>query len=384
MEHKYKEIKMRFLKNALKTTGVAVLLTLFLSCKNKTEAEHISDYKITNDSVIILEQHSTIKSQLKLYKVQQEAFQLHLTTAGTVKAIPNFYTEIASPYAGRVTKVYLKLGMQVNAGTPLFEINSPDFTEIQKKYFASKTEYKKAVLNLKRQKDLKLNGVGAIKDLEEAEAEYEIALKEYENSRSALKVFNINPETLTLGQPLVIRSPIKGQVISNEIINGHYMREDDDARAVIAQLDKVWVVGQVKEKDMRFIKDLESAEINVAAYPDRKIPGKIYYTDEIIDEETRSIRVMIECENKDLLLKPGMYVTVTFTDHTQDVVFVPSKAVFQMDDNSFVFIQTQKDSYVRRKVKTDLSENGRIRITEGIKTGDVIVSQGGFYLLEVK
>lgn len=381
---KYLFFKKKVKKSILKQVA-RYLLALFLlvSCNKKTKPEEYTNFSIANDT-ITLPENLIIKNRLKKITVKEELYRPQLVSVGIVKAIPNYYAEIAPPYSGRVTKVHLRLGMKVNPGTPLFEMMSPDFTEIQKNYLTSKTDLKKTELNLKRQKDLNNHGVGSFKDLEEAEAEYEIRLQEYEKNRSALKIFNSNPETLILGQPLIITSPIKGKVIDNEIVNGHYIKADDVAHVKIAQLNKVWIMGQVKEKDINFIHKLDGTEINIAAYPNKIITGKVYYIDEIIDEDTRSVRVVIECENKDLILKPGMYVTVNFVNHPKKVLFVPTKSIFQMNDNSFVFVQTKPNTYVKRKVKTGISENERIIITEGLEIGETVINEGGFYLLNTK
>jgi cobalt-zinc-cadmium efflux system membrane fusion protein len=359
------------------------VLLVFASCGHKSGDSEVANYLIHGDTIVIPD-NSNIKDKLKLYTLKEESFSPQMITAGTVKAIPNFYAEIAPPFAGRITKVYLKLGMQVQAGTPLFEMTSPDFIDAQKYYFQAKSQLESADLNLKRQQDLQNNGVGAQRNLEEASTRYDVQKKEYENAVASLKIFNVNVDKLVFGQPLVITSPIAGEVITNDIVLGNYLKTDDAPRAKVAELSKVWVAGQVKEKDLRFIHELDGAEVQIAAFPERKIIGKIYHVNEIVDEDTRSVQILIECDNKEGDMKPGMYVTVKFIDIPENVFFAPTKAVLQMDDNSFVFVQTGKGEYVRRKVQTGSTENGRIMITSGLKSGDVIISEGGFYLLELK
>jgi len=152
----------------------------------------------------------------------------------------------------------------------------------------------------------------------------------------------------------------------------------------VAELSKVWVVGMVKEKDIRFIHELDVAEIVVAAYPGRKIVGKVFHVDEIVDEDTRSVRVLIECDNTNHTLKPGMYVTVKFIDSPEKTILVPSKAVLQYNDKSFVFVQGKKGEFIRRFVETGVTVDNRIQILSGLKIGENIVSEGAFYLLEAK
>jgi len=362
-------------------TGSFVLL--MASCAQKKDKEQAVNYHLSGDTVVI-PANSNLQSKLKLDTVAEIPYRMSISSAGTVKAIPNFFADIAPPFSGRVVKVFLKLGMKVNPGTPLFEMVSAEFIETQKNYFAAKSELKKAGSNLKRQQDLKKNEVGSAKDLEEAEVAYDLNLKEYENFGAALKIYEVDPDKLVLGQPLIIRSPIKGEVIQNELVTGHYLKSDEAPHAKIAELNQVWVAGQVKEKDIRFIRKGDETTVEIAAYPGRKIKGKVYHIDEMVDEETRSVKVLIECENKDYTLKPGMYVTVNFKDSPQNAAVVPVKSVLQMNDDSFVFLQSGPGRFIRRKVQTSGAEEGKTVILSGLKPGETVVSEGGFYLLEAK
>ncbi|MGE6355898.1 efflux RND transporter periplasmic adaptor subunit [Flavobacterium sp. NPDC079362] len=362
---------------------ILITATAFTACGNKTETKGTENFSLQKDTITI-PVTSIIAPKIKLETVKNEPFQLELITAGTVKAIPNSYAEIAPPFSGRVTKIYLKLGMKTQPGTPLFEMVSPDFIDAQKNFFQSKSAYQIAKLSLKRQQDLKTNGVGSQKDLEEAETNFEVSEKEYQNAIASLKIFGVNIDKLVFGQSLVITSPIAGEIITNEVVMGQYIKDDDAPKAKVANLKKVWVVGQVKEKDIRFIHELDGAEIQVASYPNKKITGKVYHVEEIVDEATRSVQVLIECINNDHTLKPGMYVTVKFIDTPVNTLFVPAKAVLQFNDKSFVFVQIAKGKYMRRYVETGISDKGKIAILSGLQPNETIISEGAFYLLEAK
>ena len=93
---------------------------------------------------------------------------------------------------------------------------------------------------------------------------------------------------------------------------------------------------------------------------------------------------MIECENKERDLKPGMYVTVRFIDTPEPTILIPSQAVLQLNDNQFVFVQVGKDKYQRRKIETEGTSNGKVVVKSGLKSGEIIVSGGGIFLLEAK
>jgi cobalt-zinc-cadmium efflux system membrane fusion protein len=370
------------MKNLL-AVFVVVIITGLASCKSSEHEESVTNYFIKDDTIIIPD-NSNLKYKLKTTIVQSEPYRLQMLTTGTVKAIPTQYAEIAPPFSGRVLKSYIKLGMRVTPSTALFEISSPDFMTAQKIFFQEKSQMQLAEKTLKRQEDLIANGVGTQKDLEEAQTAYDVAKKEYENAVVGIKIFKADPNKLALGQPLVVRSPITGEIVDNKIVVGQFIKDEAASVATVAELSKVWVVGQVKEKDIRFIRELDECAIEIAALPEKHIKGTVYHVNEMIDETTRSVQILIECDNKDHTLKPGMYVTVNFINTPTLAILVPSKAVLQANDQSFVFAVTAPGKYVKRKIETGGTENNRIVIKSGLNNGDSIIAEGGFYLLDAR
>ncbi|MBS1598387.1 MAG: efflux RND transporter periplasmic adaptor subunit [Bacteroidetes bacterium] len=354
-----------------------------VACHSAQPERDTNNYKLQGDTIIIPE-NSNLKSKLIVSAVQKEPYRLQMLTAGTVKAIPTQYAEIAPPFAGRVLKSYVRLGMKVTPETSLFEISSPDFITAQKTFFQEKSQMLLAEKTLKRQQDLISNGVGTQKDLEEAQTAYEVAKKEYENAVIGIKIFKADPDNLVLGQPLVVKAPITGEIIDNKIVVGKFINDNASSVAIVAELSKVWVAGQIKEKDIRFIHELDECNIEIAALPEKHIKGKVYHVNEIVDEDTRSVQVLIECDNKDHTLKPGMYVTVDFINAPTSAILIPAKAVMQANDESFVFVEVSSDKYLKRKIEPEGSENSKIVIKSGLNENERIISEGGFYLLNAK
>lgn len=367
----------------MKDIIILLSLLLLVSCGKKQSEQKSNTYTLQGDTIVV-NSNSIIAPKLKVEPTEESQHQMELLSTGTVRAISNYYAEIAPPFSGRVTKVYLKLGMKTQPGTPLFEMASPDFTEIQKSFLQAKAEMNSSKVNLKRQQDLFDHGVAAQRDVEEAQTYYDMQRQEYENVAASLKIYGVDPNSFSLGQNLIVSSPIAGEVITNDIVLGHYLREDDEPRAKIAQLNKVWVVGEIKEKDVGFISQLNEAKISLAAFPDRELTGTIFHTDEIVDEDTRSVRVLIECDNEDSLLKPGMYVSVRFIDKAKNALLVPLKAVLQYNDQSFVFVEVSPEKYVRRYVVTGESVDDKIVIVEGLTKNEHIITEGAFFLLEAR
>ncbi len=358
-----------------------VSVILLFACGNEKKKPQNINPEINGDTIIV-PGHSPLLERIKIVTVKEEPFKKNISTFGIVQAIPNQYAEIASPFPGRIIESFVKLGQHVKKDDPVFAISSPDIFEIEKMYYQVKQEMMLAEKNLKRQQDLYKNGVGVQKDLEEAEVNYEVTKRDYENVTASLKVYKVNPEKLVLGQPLIIRSPISGDIVENKIVLGQYLKEDADPVVIVAELNKVWIVGQVKEKDINSIHESEEIEITASSVSDNKIEGKIYYISDLLDEETRSVQVFIECDNPDHILKPGMYVSVNFIDKLNKKIIVPSTAVFQDKDGSYVFIAEAGNTFIRQEVDATGVEDDMMLVNAGLKPGERIVVNGGFFLLE--
>lgn len=377
-------IKLKRLRSIVPTLLILTTASMILySCNDKKEqSENTSSYVIKGDT-ITLQKNAPVVSKLVLHTVKEEEYSPNLITVGTVKAIPNTYAEIASPFAGRILRSYVKLGQKVMPGSPLFSISSADYFAAQKDYRDAQQEFRQSELNLKRQQDLLKHGVGIQRETEEAATEYQIKKTALANASAALGIFK-NTGKMSANTPLVVVSPIKGEVVTNNIVMGQYLKEDAPPIAVVAELSKVWIAGQVKEKDIRFLQNLTGVEVNISALPDQKIIGKIYHINEIVNEETRSVEVLVECDNNDRLLKPGMFVNVKFSNASEKKIFVPAKAVLQFNDKNYVLMQSSKNEYVKKYVETGITENGKIQILNGLKPGETIISDGAFYLLDAK
>ncbi len=353
------------------------------SCHKQNTEEEKPEY-IVRGNTIILTDNSNIKNHLKVEPVNKEWLSPDLSTVGIVRAIPTGYAEIIPPFAGRITQSFVKLGQKVNIGSPLFAISSPEYFNAQKDYFEAQQEYSLSNLNLKRQKDLLQHGVGIQRVVEEAKTDYETKKSALENATAALKVFNINPSNLKLGQPLVVSSPIKGEIITSNIVIGQYIKEEAEPIATIAELNKVWIAGQIKEKDLGFINKLREVTIQADAFPTKNITGKIFHVNEMVDEDTRSVEVLVECDNSDKILKPGMYVNVHFKNEPEETLTVPTKAIYQVNDDQFVFVQIDKNKFVKKKVQTKDISKDKTEIKNGINAGENVVIEGGIYLLEAQ
>ena len=356
-------------------------MLLLYACGNGSgnQEKANTQFTIENETIFVPE-GSPVLAGIKTQAIGAADFRATFTTSGTVKAISSKYAEIATPFAGRITKSFVRPGQKVQPGSPVFEISSPDFFEEGKAYFQAKQEMELARKNLDRERDLFANKVGVAKDVEEAETNFGVREKDYENALAAIRVYQIDVNEMVLGQPLIIKSPIGGTIVKSDIVIGQYIKDDADPLAIVADLDKVWVVAHVKEKDIPMLRNIEEVEISMTAMPGAKVKGVVYHIGELLDEATRTVEVIVECENPDHSMKPFMYGTVRFYNTTTKAIILPSTAIMQGQENDYVLVEKAKGEYIRRKVEMESVDIENMRIISGIVEGESVVVKGGIYL----
>ncbi|MBS0030668.1 efflux RND transporter periplasmic adaptor subunit [Chitinophaga sp. 22321] len=356
---------------------------LLTSCAQKTVRTPVNSCELHGDTVIVHPQ-SVLAKKIHIDTITTKLLCQKMPAVGLVKLIPNQFAEIAPTFSGRIISAYLKLGMRVTPATPLFAMSSPDFILAQKAFFQAKEQLLLAEKKLTRQRSLVANGVGIQKELEEAQMNYDVEKKEYESARLSIRLFKANPDDLILGQPLIIYAPIAGEIVENKVVVGQLIKNDGASVAAVAELSKVWVAGHLKEKDMGAIRQLHQSQITIAALPDKTVKGRIFHINELIDESSRSVEVLMECENADHLLKPGMFVNVNFENTPQPTILIAPKALLQQSNTSFVFRQIAAGKYVRQTVETNGIQDNKVVVKSGLSKNDTIISDGAYYLLDAR
>ncbi|MDL2241728.1 efflux RND transporter periplasmic adaptor subunit [Bacteroidales bacterium OttesenSCG-928-L03] len=352
---------------------------LFLACSNNKSSQEISEVSLKGD-ILVVQENSAIRKSLMLQKAELHDYTGEFRAVGTVRPASGKFVEIAPPFAGRITRSFVKLGQKVHAGSPMFELNSPEFFEATKAYFAARSANELAQKNYKRQQDLAANGVASQRDLEEAESEALLAGQEYKQAQATMNIFNIDISSLQMGQAMRMLSPISGEVVKCDLTVGSYLKEDAEPVVAVADLSRVWVKALVKEKYFGAISAGDKVEVYTDAHPNKIVWGTIYYIGEILDEETRSLEIIVECDNKDRELKLGMFCEAHFLSTPGRSIILPATAIMQEQEYDYVFVELSPGEYTRRKVETETVSMEEVRIVSGLEEGESVVVKGGIYL----
>ena len=357
----------------------AALLTGCAGGSDPAESADRNAIDVAGDTLTV-SPTSNIAPRLVCGRVGDTAFTATLTTTGVVTAIPAAYAEVAAPFAGRVVRSLVRMGQTVRTGTPLFEISSADYAEVVKNLIQSKSEMEMAKRALDRTQDLHDNKVASAKELDEAKTAYALALEEYRHAVAVAKEYQIDLKSAEVGQPMIVRSPINGRVLSNSLVIGEFMKEDADAKVVVADLDKVWVTANVSEMDAPYLDGIEEVEVSLVARPDSTVRGRVAYVGGILDPETRTVQTIIECNNPRHLMLPNMYAQVRMQMHNRHGIVIPKSAVLQSDKGRYVLRKVGDNRYVRSVVEVLSIDEHSLRVLKGLTPGDEIITQGAILL----
>src|SRR5204862_5802693 len=107
-----------------------------------------------------------------------------------------------------------------------------------------------------------------------------------------------------------ISTPFDGDLIERRVTEGQFVQSDSTPIATVANLDTVWVMGDLFERDLRHVARGQTAAITSAAYPDEHFRGHVDYISDAIDPATRTAKVRVSVPNPGGRLKPEMFVSI--------------------------------------------------------------------------
>jgi Cu(I)/Ag(I) efflux system membrane fusion protein len=186
--------------------------------------------------------------------------------------------------------------------------------------------------------------------------------------------------TLTVKKGLHIHSPADGAVIRIGARAGQYVTPATELYA-IADLSKVWVYVDIYEDELPWVKIGDQAHISVGALPGRIFTGTLSFIYPYAESRTRTIKVRMEFDNRELLLKPDMFANVTIdASAVPNAVAVPSEAIVRSGLREQIFVQRAPGKFEPRDVSLGVSSGGWTQVTEGIEPGERVVVSAQFLI----
>jgi cobalt-zinc-cadmium efflux system membrane fusion protein len=308
---------------------------------------------------------------------------------GKIEANPNRVSKVVLPVSGRITSVLVKTGDAVEEDQPLLTIASPDADSAMSSYLSAQATVTqaeaalgKAQADLDRASDLFEHNAVAKKDVLNAESAVTQAKAAVEQAHAAhdQTVRRLGVLGLTASesrQQVVVRSPLAGKVLELTVVPGEYRNDTSASVMTIADLATVWVTSQVPESYIRFVQIGERVEISLVAYPGEVFEGRVSRIADVVDPQTRTVKVQAEMNNRAGRFRPEMYGSIHHIEAVAKTPVVPAGAVVENNDGrSIVFVETSRGRFEQRQVSVGKRAGDVVRIASGVAPDDTVVVDG--------
>ena len=333
---------------------------------------------IRSNGYVFIPEESPLRQRITVGEVDTATIRRQVSAPASVEAMPAKRANIFPPAGGRIVQLFVNMGQSVRAGQPLFEIYSPEMAEVQTEFISARSALAQADRELRRREELHRRGIAPLRELEEAQTEFEIAQSEMEGAALLLRIMGM--DEADLGKALVVRSPINGRVVDLAVAPGEFIAEPEEPLMIIADLSTVWVTANIQEKDIRFVEPGADVVARFSAYPGETWEGTVLFVSDILDQETRTTRVRIEFENQDNKLKPGMFATVNFLSKPAPAIVLSPRAVLQRRDYSYVYIETEPFTFEMREVRIGELIDDQLVILDGLTEGERVITHNAVML----
>ncbi len=356
---------------------LAVVGTFFsVGCGNQTKVDAKSpDTKIVDapDVNVVTIPHPE-KFPLAPVELHKSANQL--SANGVVAPDVSRTVPVNSLTSGRVVDVRVRLGDDVKKGQVLLTMSSPDISAAISDYRKFQADEALARIQLERSQLLYSHGAVPQKDLQVAEG---VAQKAKVDLQTAAQRIELLGGDLKQPSPLLeVKAPTSGTIIEQNVTNSAGIKSLDNSPNLftIADLSHVWVLCDVYENNLSQVHLGDRATIQLNAYPDRKIEGRVSNISRLLDPATRSAKVRIDLPNSSSLLRPNMFATVLFVSQgSQNRMTVPVGAILRLQDRDWVFLKLDGQRFRRTEVQAGTtSADGQQEILSGVKAGDQLAA----------
>jgi Cu(I)/Ag(I) efflux system membrane fusion protein len=260
-------------------------------------------------------------------------------------------------FDGWVEKLFANsTGWAVRKGEPLFDIYSPDLVSAQQEY---------------------LIALKAGKTFGDASS----ILK---SAREKLRLWDVTDSQVEeLGRTgqfkkiVTVYSPGSGIVIEKNVLQGQKIMAGENLFK-IADLSRVWILGEIYEYELPFIKTGQEAKISLSYYPGESFAGTITYISPYLKSETRTNQVRIEVANPGLKLKPEMFANLEIHVDYGTKLTVPPDAVLDAGETKIVFVAKGDGYFEPREVKLGVRGQDMVEILGGVSDGESVVTSANF------
>ena len=327
---------------------------------------------------LLIPEKSPLRRLLAVAAVVEQTVAAPFTLPAVVEADPARLVKVLPPLAGRIVRLDKQLGDQVKAGDVLFVMDSPDFAQATADAVKARAALTMAAHGLERQRELDKSDLAVRRDLEQAQSDFAQAAGEAARAEARLRQAGARAGATGDGK-LAVRSPIAGRVVDLAAAEGAYWNDATAPLMTVADLSRVFVSANAQEKDLARLYVGQQASVKLDAYP-APLTGRVRYVGDLLDADTRTVKVRLPFENRDGRLKPGMFAEATLSSQPHQGILVPMAAVIQGGFSSRAFVEAGPWRFTPREIRLGVQIGQQVEVLGGLKAGERIVVKDGVLL----
>jgi cobalt-zinc-cadmium efflux system membrane fusion protein len=378
----------RWLKPGSAIALACLLVLTACSSKDRESADQMTSFSAKAGASATPQLFTIPEDQMghvQVVTVQPATLTRTLRLTGAVAYNAFKTTPVITQVGGPVTRILVVPGEHVTSGQPMLEVSSPDYSQLLDAYLKAADSSRLAEQNYARAQDLYQHHAIAQRDLEQAESDRNQARADLNAAEEGMKILGIkNPATLATSPAsaqIPVLAPIGGEVVERLVSPGQVVQAGQTQAFTISDLSTVWVLANVYQADLAFVRSGQDVSVETDAYP-QAFHGRISYVAPALDPSTRTLQARIVVDNPGEKLKRDMYCTVTVTAGSlANAISVPDASVLRDENNQpYVYVAVGAHQFGRRDIDIGQSEHGQTQILKGLSPGDRVVGDGSLFL----
>lgn len=299
-------------------------------------------------------------------------------------------SRIGAPITGRLSQIDAMFGQQVRRGQVLAEIKSPDLAQAQLAFLRAHSEQQLLTRAVERAQLLLAAEVIASAELQRRQSELSVAAAEKRAASDQLRALGLSAarirqleQTGEIQPSAAITATLDGTVIERKVNQGQVVNPAD-VLFVISDLSSVWALAEVPEQDSQFVKLGQRVQIEIPALDNERFAGRVTYVADVVNPETRTVRVGVEMENKALRFKPLMLMTMLVEGPPASRQVVPAGAVVRENNVDHLFVEARPGVFRLTPVELGPEKDGIRTILKPLPEQSTVVLDGAFHLNNVR
>ncbi len=353
------------------TITLAVAGLLFYSCSEKLKEPEKKQRVCISD---------TLAKMIAIDSVQSTNIDDELILSGEVGFDENKVVKVYPFSSGQVLEVNVSLGDKVKEGQILAVIKSAEIVGNFSDLVSAQHDEEIAKRQMANQESLYKSGIASEKEYLDAKLNYEKAQSATSKLQAQIAI-NGKGNTTANGN-YVIKAPRSGYIVEKKANSGNFIRTDNqDNLFTISDLKDIWVWANVYEIDISKVKPGYTATVTTLAYPDKVFTGVVDKVSDVLDPQTKVMRIRINLPNEQGLLKPQMFANVkVMNKERKKAVSIPAASLVFSSSRNYVVVYNDSCNLHVQEVSVLKSVNGVAYISSGLNAGEKIISKNQILL----